>query len=406
MKILFVSGLYSTKIIEQLMQDSNNGIQNAANVFQWNIVNGLCQNNINFEIVSFPFIPSFPLGYNRCFTPSDDIVVNTQMIGRVLSFCDLIIWKKQSIKSRLEKHLRNWIEDNILEDKLVILTYSPYVPFLKAIRNIKNKYPKANIEVVSIITDLVDDYMNSGSNRALRKIQCEIEKRETHRLYKYIDKFVLLSKHMIEKIPNAKKSYIVVEGLAQVTDYPIIDKNKRERTLLYTGLLDAFTGIADLICAFRKIKDSNIRLVICGSGPMSDIVKQAASEDARITFKGLVSREEAIALQQQATLLINPRKPDNLLTRYSFPSKTMEYLASGTPMLGYKLDGIPEEYYNYYYTIEHLDTDSLSVKIQEVLSYPQADLNKKAKDAHRFIFQQKTSKVQTKKIVDFIKKTN
>ena len=38
---------------------------------------------------------------------------------------------------------------------------------------------------------------------------------------------------------------------------------------------------------------------------------------------------------------VNPRQNNEEFTKYSFPSKTMEYLASGVPVVAYKLDGIP-----------------------------------------------------------------
>lgn len=52
-------------------------------------------------------------------------------------------------------------------------------------------------------------------------------------------------------------------------------------------------------------------------------------------------------MQQQATLLVNPRKGHEEYTKYSFPSKTMEYMASGTPTIMYKLPGLPIEYEEY-----------------------------------------------------------
>ena len=402
MRILFVSGLYSEAHIEMLREYSGGDIQNAANVFQWNVVNGLLQNDAPFEVVSLPFIPSFPIGYKRCFAPSGEIVQNERTIGRVLRFCDLVLWKKVSIQHRLERYLADWIKRNDSEDRLVVLTYSPYTPFVKALRSVKKRFPNKRIEAVTIVTDLVDDYKSSSTNNLLRRIQCEIEKRQTHRLYKYIDKFVLLSKYMVEKIPEAQNSYVVVEGLAQLKGYPKVAKDSSPKSLLYTGLLDYFTGVNDLVAAFQTIKDPDLRLVICGLGVLEEEIKRAAAKDSRIVFKGLVTREQAVLLQQQATLLINPRKPDNQLTRYSFPSKTMEYLTSGTPMLGYKLDGIPEEYYAYYYTIESLGVDALAAKIQEVLQYSPSELDRKAEQAYNFIAQHKTAKTQVRKMMDFM----
>ena len=121
-----------------------------------------------------------------------------------------------------------------------------------------------------------------------------------------------------------------------------------------------------------------------------------------VIFKGFVSREEAVQLQHEATAVINPRKPTISLTKYSFPSKIMEYLSSGTPMIGYRLQGIPEEYYNYFYTVEGLSNDELAKTISEVLNKPQDELNEKAESAMIFIANNKTAQIQIKKVLIFL----
>ena len=50
-------------------------------------------------------------------------------------------------------------------------------------------------------------------------------------------------------------------------------------------------------------------------------------------------------------------------SKYFFPSKMMDYLASGTPTISTKLKGIPEEYFNYCFTIENGDPKTLKNKI-------------------------------------------
>lgn len=402
MRLLFVTGLYPHKLLELLRECSNGSIENAPNVFQWNVVRGLRQNNADFDIVSLPFLPAFPKRFKKFFVPQCPICIDDSIIGDSLSYCNLLVWKTRSMQMALEKYMLDWIKKYDNEHKLVILTYSPYTPFLRAINKVKSKYPDKVIEVVSIVTDLVDDMMSFSSNRTiLKRIQCYIETRQTKKLYKSIDKFVLLSKHMVDKIPEAQDVFMVMEGLAECGD---IRRNKTTeiRTLLYTGTLEAFAGVADLVEAFRRTTSPNFRLVICGAGSLKDMITLATKEDTRIIFRGLIPREEAVKLQRSSTLLVNPRKPNNEITKYSFPSKTMEYLSSGTPMLGYKLEGIPEEYYEHYYTIDELDINSLTEKMEFVLSLPESELNLKAEKARKFILQNKTTRMQVGRLLEFI----
>ena len=73
---------------------------------------------------------------------------------------------------------------------------------------------------------------------------------------------------------------------------------------------------------------------------------------ANIRYFGFVSHERALELQAKAALLINPRSPKGVFTRYSFPSKTLEYMRSGKPVVCHRLEGIPEEYDPYLQYIE------------------------------------------------------
>ena len=77
-------------------------------------------------------------------------------------------------------------------------------------------------------------------------------------------------------------------------------------------------------------------------------------------------------------------------------------MASGTPFIGYKLEGIPMEYYQYFYAIEDESVDVLTCTINKVLSLPQDVLNAKARKAYEFIKDFKSSKKQVEKLITFL----
>ena len=126
--------------------------------------------------------------------------------------------------------------------------------------------------------------------------------------------------------------------------------------------------------------------------------------DSRIEYLGIVPREKVLQLQSEASLLVNPRQPNGGFTRYSFPSKNIEYLASGTPTLIYELEGIPQEYYQYCY---HLSAEEKSVKafagkITEIYHTSKEEREKLANDAQQFIFSQKNAPAQCEIIIRLI----
>lgn len=405
MKILFVTNLYPKEYYGILANHSHNKLQRASDVFQWAIIDGLHKCKADFNIVSLPSLPAYPINYDRLQTPNGEIIYEGGEKGVMLSYCNLVVFKTSSICYRLKGYINKWIESNISslsQEDIIILTYTPYVPYIKAIRYIKKKYPR--IKSAAIVTDLVDNMLDFSSNRKfLKRIQCAIEAKQTKKLYHYIDKFILLTKAMEEKIPEAVGRDIVIEGIFSLSNSNSVSITKSsKRILLYTGTFEEFSGIRDLIDAFKHTKNPDIQLHLCGQGTLLKYVISQCESDSRIKYIGSVSHERAMLLQKQATILINPRKPNNGITRFSFPSKTMEYLASGTPMIGYKLEGIPNEYLEYLYIPNDLSIDSLSDLITETLILPQKILDEKAERAKMFILNNKTSQKQVEKIMDFL----
>ena len=86
----------------------------------------------------------------------------------------------------------------------------------------------------------------------------------------------------------------------------------------------------------------------------------ASAEDPRICYFGAVSPEEAARIRMRASVLVNPRTSEGRYTRYSFPSKTLEYLLGGRPVVAYLLPGIPEEYRSYLIVPSREDADALA----------------------------------------------
>ena len=404
MKFIFVTGLYPKEKIDVFRKWAKGDVQNAADAFQWAVIDGLIKNEADFQIVNCPFLPSFPIN-NKCFRlPKLDGKYGDNHLGVSLPYCTVPIVKSRSIVRLLFKTLRPIIEEAKMkngEEGIVIITYSVYSPFLKVLKRLKRIFP--GLVTASIVTDLPDNMLEFNANqRFLKRIYCYFENRRVKKLYRYIDKYVLLAAPMEERIPEAQGRNCIVEGMVVPSPLPLNKKYSKNKVILYTGTLDAFSGVRELVKAFQRINEPNYRLMICGGGVLENMIRKASIEDPRIVYKGMVTREDALRLQKEATALINPRRPDNGITRFSFPSKTMEYMMSGTSMIGYKLDGIPKDYFDYIYTINETSVDALSAKIQEILSIPESELNARAIDAYNFIINNKTSDKQVHKIISFL----
>ena len=117
-----------------------------------------------------------------------------------------------------------------------------------------------------------------------------------------------------------------------------------------------------------------------------------------------MNKKELLKLQREATVLVNPVSPSQEFTNYFFPSKTMEYLSSGTPTLMFQLSCLPKEYQNHLYFFDNESIEKIKDKLVEICEKPKDELSTFGKLAADFIFREKNAKIQVKKLINLIEK--
>lgn len=393
MKYIFLGGYYPVKYRDYLKRNSKRGFQMAANVFQESLLDGFYQNNIDIKIISFPFLSSYPLGYKKILVRGGSFTYKDKFEGNLISFLNIPF-----LRYRIN-NLRKQIEHLILQnEEVVIFVYSVQPHFLKLILELKKKY--SFVKVCLIVPDL-PEFM--GCNFVYKKIG--LQQRDLKFIYNSINKidaFVFLTDSMADHFGVLDKPWVRIEGI--YTPKLIFKEiKKEEKVIFYAGALLEKYGIKTLIEAFRKIEDKDYRLWICGDGSYLNEILQICKTDDRIIYKGLVSHDEVLVLQRKASLLINPRTPEGEYTKYSFPSKTMEYIASGTPTLMYKLPAMPDEYLPYFFQIKsNNDSSTLSQEIKNICEMDSTYLREFGIKASKFIIDNKNSKLQVQKIIEML----
>lgn len=102
--------------------------------------------------------------------------------------------------------------------------------------------------------------------------------------------------------------------------------------IFFGGALYERYGVKTLIEAYLR-SEIKTPLVVAGHGPLKEEIEALASKDSRLIFLGKISQNEYTKLTNQACLLINPRPYDKDLDPLCIPSKMIEYLASGKPIV-------------------------------------------------------------------------
>ena len=398
MDILCLMGLFPDEYREEIEKNSKCGMQNAADKLQRSIVDGLDQiDGINIRIANAPYVGAYPRLYRKARIPSFPFRYAAEVEAQNIGFCNIAGIKWVSRYFRIRKFIKKWAEASSDSSK-ILLVYALTTPFANVAGYIKRKYP--HVKVCFVVPDL-PDYMNVAEmeKKGLYYFLKSAEIRMIRRCIRHCDGYVFLTDAMKEWFDRPVR-YVVVEGMSSQSDALSSDSVKKNR-IIYAGGIKAEYGVLDMAKAFRNVCRNDWELVIYGDGADMAALQEIAKECPHIVLKGRVPNGEVISAQREASVLINPRK-NQLFAKYSFPSKVIEYMSSGTPMMAYKLDGIPDEYDEYYYLIEDKE-NGLEDAFERVMSQKPETLAEDGRKAAVFISENKNALAQCSRIVTMLR---
>ena len=399
--ILFIGGIYEEGKEKEYLDKSTNGIQNAVNTHQWNFIHGLDYNLKNpVQILSARYVDKYPC-YKEFYVKKNKWShirgANDENIG----FINIKILKNIVRNIKLSYKAKKWGR-KISKEKKIVICYSSNISLMKAAISAKKK--DRNIKLILIIPD-IPVFMDLKNEKGfIRKCLEKYIVNISNKMIKQFDFYIVLTEYVHEILNIDKKKCMTIEGIVNKNDEVkscINYKEEKKKRIVYSGSLHKKYGIDTYIEAIKKIKDKNVEFYIFGSGEMADNIKQLSEEDSRIVYMGYQNRETVLKYQREAFLLINPR-PQEEYTKYSFPSKLIEYMVSGRPVLTTKLECIPKEYYPYLYFIEEFTSEGIKNAIEKMINENIIKLDQKAKEAKSFILKNKNSEVQTKKMLENI----
>ena len=394
MEAIFLGSFFPVEFHDDIVKNSRGPIANANNALQFALLSGLSEYYSDIHVITLPNVGAFPRRYKQAFFPGSDLCGPANTTGVSLKFFNLPGVKHFSRYAAAKRALHRRLSSS--QEHVLIFIYDLHPPFLAAVKELKRSFKM--LSVCAIVPDLPG--FTNENNSLLHRGFRYLEKHHLEKSYECIDGFVLLSKHMIEKLPVLAKPWVVVEGIFNADDCSTSPERMAtvDKTIFYSGSLDRRNGVLRLVQAFQKISQTDYRLVLCGAGDTESAIKEAAASDPRIDFKGQIPRTDVLALQKTATLLVNPRTPEGEFTRYSFPSKTMEYLASSVPLLMYRLEGVPEGYFEHCYVLDDIGVDHLAQEIVTICESDQQELQMRTAAAKRFVLEQKNPLSQCGKI--------
>lgn len=396
MKILYISTVCSPKILDEIFKTSKIKPGQAAQKFHRLLVEGFCKHNTLCTIDVLSALPVTTSSHEKKWwnikkeiykTASFQYIpfLNFNFIKHIfvfiITFFKVLFWR-----------INNWQEKRIVICDILNngIVWSTFI----ACKLSRQK-------MVVLVTDLPTMVFTNNEVIKLSLYKRIILNISNFVMYNF-DYYILLTHQMNEMVNPNNKPFLIIEGLVDTEiEVSTLLKNKK-KIILYAGALYEKFGVKKLMKAFTLINNNELELHLYGSGDLDKSILKYCNDDTRIKFFGVVKNEYIVNKLTEASLLVNPRPSFEKFTKYSFPSKNMEYMVSGTPLLTSKLQGMPIEYYDYVYLFEDETISGMAITIEQILLKSSDELISFGLNAQKFVLNQKSNEIQAKKILEWL----
>lgn len=385
MRILWISSLAWNQGGYKYQVDGPGAV--SGSLFQQQMITGLKKLGVDVDIISdYPYAKRDDMkGWSHSINIGSDYCVIPSLSSK---------YKQLLFKTRwIIDFVRKKCKEKKYDFAIAYLIHTPYMMALKQAK-------KLGLKTVLICPDLPDMMDMSLGEKKIKKILKKIDMDIQKSIYDYIDGFVLFTKYMTERIPVNNKPYIVIEGVASIQELDVTTVCK-EHAIMHAGTLHKNIGIEQIIDAMAYLDIPDLKLWIFGDGELKQYIQDSSKNDSRIRYMGFVDRNELFKYEKKSMALINARNPRDDYTKYSFPSKTFEYLYSGSFFITTKLMGIPVEYDKFLTYIDSNSPVTIAKAIKKV--YDDVDY-RNIDDVRNFIKNEKTAIPQARRLIALLEK--
>lgn len=398
MKLFYFGSVCSNEKFNETVAKSKVKPSASAQNFESALIKGFSANrDVELKVASAESIAMFP-GGNRIYLKKRRDILNDRCTADIIPTLNLPFFKQTGHAHGATRLLKRWLKENEGESDKCVLVYGIYPAVVKKLQRVCHKQ---GCRICALITDVPSTmFTYTKSKNPLKKMFSGSYRQMAVKLQNKFDGYVYLTEAMKDEIAPGKP-YIVVETIADRDIFNGVDVRAKADppVLMYAGALYKKYGV-DLIVDSFELLASDCELWLFGSGDYEDELAEKVKKNQNIKFFGRVSREEVLARELQATMLLNIRDGEDEYTKYSFPSKMIEYMLSGTPLVTTKLSGIPDEYYKYCYVVSERTPEKIAKQISGILS--SEDIGQMGEQAKAFVIKEKNSEVQARRIVDFL----
>lgn len=380
------------------------GFSQAGALFQEGLLRGVAEAGIDVgQILSVRLVPSFPR-FPRIWFRAGSATTAEGVPVTLLAFLNLGPLKTLTLgTSAFVSLLRwGWRERRHRGGRVVLLfnlNTPPAAAVLAAAKIVRAK-------VVAIVADIQVPGSGLLPNTVMRRTDFWLQTECLRRL----DGLAAVTSRIVTDFAPGVPSLVLEGGVSsgstassEVIEKPAGVGNQQAFTLMYAGDLSELKGIPLLLDAFAQVGGQDVRLWISGRGDLQAAVEAAAARDPRITYLGYLEYKEVLARYRRATVLVNPHSTKHESSRYLFPSKLIEYLAAGRPVITTCGEGVEQEYGRFVFLLRDESPEGLSRMIREVQQETRHELQQIGAGAQAFVLREKAWTRQGQRVAELIR---
>lgn len=366
--------------------------------FGWSFVRAL---DFSFDNVylasSFP-VQNFPIVNRLIFRGGNFQHIGFE--GLFIGFINTLVLKHITRLLSCIIYVSSFIRRKKINLLFIHGLHSPYLLFGLILRFL-------GIRVVVVLTDPPGLVLRSDS--LLSRFLKFIDLLFIQQFLRHVDAVVALSPNLVRDFSPSRPALIfpgiLDSSLALIEESNCILRFKENKKfiIVYAGGLSSAYGVDKLIEAVLLLpKNISVQLRLFGRGDQVDKINRISLINSRIYYGGFLNFEHLIDELNDADLLVNPRPSNDFFSTHSFPSKLIEYIAIGCPVLTTRIISIPDDLAEHYYYIDDESVLGICKSIENIMNLPLCDIVEKCRLAKEFIYANYSEKAISLKISNFV----
>ena len=262
-----------------------------------------------------------------------------------------------------------------------------------------NRY---GVMTAGFLTDMPEFADECDDHGFLKKLLYRIYNHKAAGCMEKLDRHIVLTEAMSRVA--GKKPWLLLDCIVDETMLEGLTPETHDDSLphvLYAGKLHKEFGMDVLAQAISLVRQPCI-FDIYGDGNFAGELAKLARKQNNIRLHGIVPLRRVLEAELGASLLINPRTSAGEFTKYSFPSKTAEYMLSGVPVVMFRLPGLSKLYEDYICFADEETPEDFARKIDELLALSAESRRETGTAARRYITENKNNRFQAGRVLDFL----